>query len=158
MQLSCACSSSSGLKRNNLKYVKRPKTIKRHFKNLAKSDKKWSLYFNFCCYLSYSSLTVCQALCETSSQKLSKAFVGGILTIHGLLGPTWSGQLNSLPSFPTTFPLALVFQPYPVCLLYFKHKKQVSTSGSFHLLFPVPRMPLPQYKMPCHFISLRAWL
>ena len=32
--------SSSGLKRNNLKYVKRPKTIKRHFKNLAKSDKK----------------------------------------------------------------------------------------------------------------------
>ena len=43
-------------------------------------------------------------------------------------------------------------------ILILKSVRSSQNSSLLFLPFPVPRMPLTQYKMPCHFISLRAWL
>lgn len=94
------------LKRNNSKYVKRPKTKQKKatlkiWQKVTKND------LHILTFAVILFISVCQALCQTSSQKLSKAFVGGILTLYGLLGPTWSGQLNPLPHFLPRFPSLL---------------------------------------------------
>jgi len=80
-------------------------------------------------------ISVCQALRQTSSQKLSKAFVGGILTIHGLLGPTWSGQLNSLPHFLPRFPSLLSSSHTSVSAIFQAQK------ASFYLWIFSPALP-----------------
>lgn len=70
-----------------------------------------------------------------------------------MIRPVYVSDLISYHSFPCS-----CLPATSVSLQFFKHKKQAPSSGPFHLLFPVPGMPFAQYKMVCHFISLRAWL
>ena len=103
-------------------------------------------------------ISVCQALRQTSSQKLSKAFVGGILTIHGLLGPTWSGQLNSWPHFLPRFP-SLLSSSHTSCVCHFSSTKSkflpldLFTCSSLCL-----DSPSPSIKWLAMSSHLRAWL